>query len=146
MKDKVKFFAAAILSLGFAVSQTHAESGSNLSGLWEETVLDPDYDEDTKDMFYISNFRDQWLINAVNYPDYAVGQVKRDGRNLTFTMANFNDPNETYVLKYECREIVPGKKLKCKFTNQNNEIEPEIIWEKQNINREITMQQTGDDS
>lgn len=140
MKNKINFLTATILSWGFTVSLAHAESDSNLSGLWEETILASDYDKDTKDMFYISKFRDQWLINAVNYPDYAIGQVKKDGRNLTFRMLNLNDLNEIYVLKYECKEIVPGKKLKCKFTNQNNEIEPEIIWEKQNIHREITMQ------
>jgi len=142
MRKNIKYFIFTLFLVGVGASAhpVLAATDSDLNGLWEETVLDHEYDEDTKDIFYISKFRDKLLINAVNYPDFAVGQVKRNGSKLTFTMANFTDRNETYVLNYECQEIVRGKQLKCKFTNQNQEVEPEIIWKKQNIDREIQMQ------
>lgn len=61
----------------------------------------------------------------MNYEIFAIGPVKRDGLKLTFTMLNFVDRYNIYVLDYECREIVHGKELKCKFTNQLDEVESE---------------------
>lgn len=108
---------------------SYADSAAQLSGLWEETVISEDYDDsEEKDLFYISNFQDNLLIDAVNYPDYAIGQVNYDGKKLKFTMVNLVDADETYIMKYECMESIRGKELKCQFTNQKGEIEPNIIW------------------
>ena len=109
---------------------SHANAATPLTGLWEETIISDDYDSDDKDQYYISSYGEQILINSVNYPDYAIGQVKQEGKKLTFTMVNLVDPEETYILNYTCNEAVRAKEMKCKFVNQKDESEDNIIWKK----------------
>lgn len=111
-------------------SHANAATTTPLTGVWEETIISDDYDSDDKDQYYISNYGDQILINSVNYPDYAIGQVKQEGKKLTFTMVNLVDPDETYILNYTCNETVRAKEMKCKFVNQKDESEDNIIWKK----------------
>lgn len=122
---------------------SYADSTAQLSGLWEETVISDDYDDtEEKDLFYISNFQDNLLIDAVNYPDYAIGQVNYDGKKLKFTMVNLVDADETYIMKYECRESIRGKEMKCNFTNQKGEVESNIVWKIQDSKRIVKPKAT----
>ena len=118
---------------------TFADSDTNFEGLWQEVTL---YDDseiieghgaisvDDTEYYWVYKYNHQLLINSVSSADFAISQVKQQNNILKFTMLNVSDPNEIYVLKYECREIYKNKELKCQFTNQKGEIEKNIFWKK----------------
>lgn len=118
---------------------TFADSATNFEGLWQEVTL---YDDseiiegrgaisvDDTEYYWVSKYHNQLLINSVSSADFSISQVKQQNNILKFTMLNALDPNEIYVLKYECREIYKNTELKCQFTNQKGEIEKNIFWKK----------------
>ncbi|WP_162626654.1 hypothetical protein [Acinetobacter sp. CFCC 10889] len=124
-----------ILLLPFA----HADN--RFVGLWQEITF---YDDsgliedsdngisvDDSEYYFISNDQNQYSIKNIDAQSiFTVEQVKHKGSTLKFVMINHLEPDDLYILNYECHEKIKHIELKCKFTNQKGELEENIIWKK----------------